>query len=170
MRLAPAVETMSEAASRHDDVNHKQPSSNIDLCNRYPIRKRQLRLMDANSTVAIDQNSKRQRRQTAGGLIVSMLGGGGAKKSTAQPRPTIEVLPRGIGPVAEPNVNDVLCGRGGRINSHSGNVQFRDFVQARKKDYLDKKTKKLEKAHIAAELVRHIRNMDPPGRFLKEGE
>ena len=60
------------------------------------------------------------------------------------------------------------CGRGGRINSHEGNVQFRDIVSETKKDYLAKSTKKLEKAHIAAGVVQQIRNMEPPGRFLKE--
>ena len=90
------------------------------------------------------------------------------KKSTAQPRPCIRIPPRGIGPVYDPNINDVLCGRGGRINAHTGNVQFRDLVQSRKKDYLAKETKKLEKAHIAAGIVRQIREMDPSGRFLKE--
>lgn len=56
---------------------------------------------------------------------------------------------------------------GGRINAHVGNVQFRDMVAARKKDYLAKSTKKLDKAHIAAEVVRQIRSMEPAGRFLK---
>jgi len=47
-------------------------------------------------------------------------------------------------------------------------VQFRELVQDRKKDYLSEKTKKLEKAHIAAGIVQQIREMNPPGRFLKE--
>jgi hypothetical protein len=93
---------------------------------------------------------------------------GTGRKSTAQPRPSIHIPPRGIGPVYNPNCNDVLCGRGGRINAHSGNVQFRDLVQSRKFDYLSDKTKKLEKAHIASSIVRQIREMQPPGRFLKE--
>ena len=74
----------------------------------------------------------------------------------------------GIGPILEPNDNDVLCGRGGRINAHVGNVRFREMVQDRKKEYLDPKTKKLEKAHIAAQVVQDIRSKEPPGRFLKE--
>jgi len=94
--------------------------------------------------------------------------GMGGKKSTAQPRPTLHVPPRGIGPIVEPNENDVLCGRGGRINAHEGNVQFRDIIQSHKKEYLAKSTKKLEKAHIAARIIEQIRTMDPPGRFLKE--
>ncbi|KAG7354643.1 hypothetical protein IV203_003999 [Nitzschia inconspicua] len=90
------------------------------------------------------------------------------RKSTAQPRPKLKIPPRGIGPIVDPNENDVLCGRGGRINSHSGNVKFRDIINNRKKEYLAPSTKKLEKAHIAAAIVNDIRSMDPPGRFLKE--
>ena len=90
------------------------------------------------------------------------------RKSTAQPRPVLNVPPRGIGPIVDPNENDVLCGRGGRINSHAGNVQFREIIHNRKKEYLAPTTKKLEKAHIAAAIVNDIRGMDPPGRFLKE--
>lgn len=90
------------------------------------------------------------------------------RKSTAQPRPVHKIPPRGIGPISDPNENDVLCGRGGRINSHAGNVQFRDIIHSKKKDYLAPTTKKLEKAHIAAGIVNDIRSMDPPGRFLKE--
>lgn len=132
-----------------------------------------------------NNNRKRQRRQATGTLVQNLWNGShypdadnqgqqqpatgkSGKKSTAQPRPEIQVPPRGIGPVHEPNINDVLCGRGGRINAHSGNVQFRDMVCERKKEYLDKNTKKLEKAHIAADVVHTIRNMEPGGRFLKE--
>jgi hypothetical protein len=140
-----------------------------------------------------DDARKRQRRQTAGNLVVNTFfnrgnnadsvpssataapaGGVAAakipkkKQSTAQPRPQIAVPPNGIGPIRDPNVNDVLSGRGGRINAHIGNVQFREIVAERKKDYLAKDTKKLEKAHIAADIVYFVRRMDPPGRFLKE--
>jgi translation elongation factor P/translation initiation factor 5A len=57
---------------------------------------------------------------------------------------------------------------GGRINSHEGNVRFREIIQIHKKEYLSPATKKLEKAHIAKRIVDYIRNMNPPGRFLKE--
>lgn len=118
-------------------------------------------------------NRKKQRRQAAAGVVQSLWGNNSlsnaaGRKSTAQPRPVLTVPPGGIGPIADPNENDVLCGRGGRINSHSGNVQFRDVILSRKKVYLAPTTKKLEKAHIAASVVNDIRSMHPPGRFLKE--
>jgi hypothetical protein len=129
-------------------------------------------------------NRKRQRRQAAAVVVESLWNSNSnntnninnpnaannnmGRKSTAQPRPVLHIPPRGIGPIVDPNENDVLCGRGGRINSHAGNVQFRDVINSRKKEYLAPSTKKLEKAHIAAAIVNDIRNMDPPGRFLKE--
>eukprot|EP00573_Skeletonema_grethae_P011727 CAMPEP_0201699042 /NCGR_PEP_ID=MMETSP0578-20130828/22071_1 /ASSEMBLY_ACC=CAM_ASM_000663 /TAXON_ID=267565 /ORGANISM="Skeletonema grethea, Strain CCMP 1804" /LENGTH=698 /DNA_ID=CAMNT_0048185709 /DNA_START=103 /DNA_END=2199 /DNA_ORIENTATION=+ len=89
------------------------------------------------------------------------------KSADLQP-PIPEVLPGQGGAVRTPNCNDVLSGRGGRINSHSGNVHFREMVESLKRDYLDPRTKKLEKARIAARLVATIRRLDPPGKFLKE--
>ena len=64
-------------------------------------------------------------------------------------------------------MNDVLSGRGGRINAHFGNVQLREMVNQRRDVYLAKSTKKLDKAYIAADIVQHIRTLTPPGRFLK---
>jgi len=144
------------------------------------------------SCVSQQYNRKRQRRQAAAVVVESLWNNNSNnssgntsisttnnsrngtattaadRKSTAQPRPVLNVPPRGIGPITDPNENDVLCGRGGRINSHAGNVQFRDIIHSKKKEYLAPSTKKLEKAHIAAGIVNDIRTMDPPGRFLKE--
>jgi hypothetical protein len=87
---------------------------------------------------------------------------------TMQPRPLLRVPPRGIDGIVHVNPNDVLSGRGGRVNSHVGNIQFRDIIASSKKGYLAKTVKKLEKAHIASKIINDIRSMDPPGRFLKE--
>ena len=72
------------------------------------------------------------------------------------------------GLITEPNPNDVLSGRGGRINSHTGNLQFRQLVNQYKHEYLSKQTKKLDKVKIAGGIVQTIRTMNPPGRFLKQ--
>lgn len=78
-------------------------------------------------------------------------------------------IPPGYGgPIQDPSINDVLSGRGGRINSHPGNVQFRQLVNQYKHVYLSKQTKKLEKVNVADKIVKTIRSMNPPGRFLKE--
>eukprot|EP00978_Attheya_sp_CCMP212_P047132 scaffold421236_cov58-Attheya_sp.AAC.5 len=99
-------------------------------------------------------------------ILLQKLAKSTEKGSPAPPK--VDILPRGIGPIAETNVNDVLCGRGGKVNSHPGNRQFREIVEGLKEIYLAKTTKKLEKAHVAAQIIITIRTMDPPGRFLKE--
>lgn len=81
---------------------------------------------------------------------------------------TRDIPPEFGGTVQGPNRNDVLSGRGGRINSHPGNMYFRDLVHKYKFRYLANDTTKLDKRKIADMIVRTVRNLDPPGRFLKE--
>ena len=74
---------------------------------------------DSSSSCSSDDEQnpagKRQRRQAAATLVQNFPSWTGVgKKSKAQPRPTVHIPPKGIGPIAEPNQNDVLCGRGGR--------------------------------------------------------
>ena len=88
----------------------------------------------------------------------------GRKKKNRYPND----IPPGGEPVSIPNDNDVLSGRGGRINSHHGNVQFRELVKKHQVEYLAKTTKKLDKAKIADKIIQQIRSMNPPGRFLRE--
>ena len=84
------------------------------------------------------------------------------------PTTTNEIPANYGGIVTEPNMNDVLSGRGGRINAHPGNVQYRGLVKHYRVIYMSPVTKKLDKAKIAANIVTIVRNMNPPGRFLKE--
>jgi len=67
--------------------------------------------------------------------------------------------------VCEPHDNDVLCGRGGSINSHPGNERFRQLVEKRKRVYLTARFKR-EKRLIASSILSEIRVLKPPGRFL----
>lgn len=64
-----------------------------------------------------------------------------------------------------PHNNDVLCGRGGTVNAHPGNEQYRKFVDRKKRLYLTARFKR-EKRLISSKIVDEIRNLDPPGRFL----
>ena len=57
-----------------------------------------------------------------------------APTSNSPPRP--QVPPGHGGPVRSPHPHDVLSGRGGRINSHPGNVHFREMVDSYKREYL----------------------------------
>ena len=65
----------------------------------------------------------------------------------------------------EPHNNDVLCGRGGTINAHPGNEQYRKFVDRKKRVYLTARFKR-EKRLIAQSIVDEVRSLKPPGRFL----
>jgi hypothetical protein len=60
----------------------------------------------------------------------------------------------------EPSENDVLCGRGGSINSHPGNERFRILVEKRKRVYLTARFKR-EKRLIACSIVSEIRALNP---------
>lgn len=62
--------------------------------------------------------------------------------------------------------NDVLCGRGGRTNTHDGNVRFRAVVASHQSQYLI--AKKREKEGIARDVVQAIRERG--GRFLQKSE
>ena len=80
------------------------------------------------------------------------------------PRPTPP--PRPIPLVFDITPSDVLCGRGGATNSHSGNRAFRSFV----KDYQDRylKAKKRDKPAVASVIVDLVRQKG--GRFLRRYE
>lgn len=75
--------------------------------------------------------------------------------------------PFGGDPVVAPTNNDVLCGRGGAVNGHPGNVRLRALVGTMKAAYHSPQTRKSQKAQIAAAIVRTIRALDPPGQFLR---
>lgn len=60
--------------------------------------------------------------------------------------------------------NDVLCGRGGLTNSHTGNIRFREIVADNQIDYL--KAKKRDKIIIANQIVALIH--EKGGRFLRK--
>ena len=68
--------------------------------------------------------------------------------------------------VTKPTNNDVLFGRGGGVNRHAGNIHFRKLVSAHEVDYRTT-SRKCEKTDISARIVALIRQLDPPGRFLK---
>ena len=67
----------------------------------------------------------------------------------------------------EITINDVLCGRGGDINVHVGNEQFRKIVERKRMEYLTARFKR-DKRLIASSVVKEIQNLVPPGRFLNK--
>jgi len=66
------------------------------------------------------------------------------------------------------NENDVLLGRGGFTNNHTGNRRFRQLVQQYQLQYFH--ASKMEKPAIASMIVHTIRSSNPPGRFLKKSK
>lgn len=68
--------------------------------------------------------------------------------------------------IRTPHTHDVLSGRGGGINSHAGNVQFRAWVADRKNDY-NLARNKAEKTLVAREVIALVQGQNPPGRFLQ---
>jgi hypothetical protein len=71
------------------------------------------------------------------------------------------------GKIHEPHLNDVLCGRGGSINAHHGNVVFRGWIAERKDSY-NLADSKADKSKITASILRKVRAQSPPGRFLQK--
>jgi len=69
------------------------------------------------------------------------------------------------GVIVTPRRNDILCGRGGSINSHPGNVVFREWIHERKEEYNLADTKSA-KTQITNDIFERIKSLEPPGRFL----
>ena len=61
--------------------------------------------------------------------------------------------------------NDVLCGRGRALQSHTGNMRFRDLVVERSAAYGDNPDNKLLRRNVALEIMSIVQRKG--GRFLK---
>jgi hypothetical protein len=66
----------------------------------------------------------------------------------------------------EPHDNDILMGRGGKNNQHVGNGRLRGLARLQSKNY--RNASKKGKSYISRELVKQVRLLNPPGRFLKK--
>lgn len=62
--------------------------------------------------------------------------------------------------------NDVLSGRGSKINQHPGNSFFRALIRQNKLRYVNSKPS--DKKKIILEIIDKVEKQDPPGRFLKQ--
>jgi hypothetical protein len=60
--------------------------------------------------------------------------------------------------------HDVLCGRGGETNHHTGNIKYRQLVKCYQPLYIA--SKRRDKPRIAQTIVQHVRQNG--GRFLKK--
>ena len=68
--------------------------------------------------------------------------------------------------ITKPHPHDVLSGRGNSINMNPGNQYFRLLVRCLKNEYV--MSEKGDKPMFAKYIFKHIRALDPPGRFLKK--
>ena len=68
--------------------------------------------------------------------------------------------------VTDVGPQDVLCGRGGKINNHPGNCEFRELIKSQQEVYL--KAKKRVKPNLTASIIESIRSRK--GRFLKKDD
>lgn len=66
-----------------------------------------------------------------------------------------------------PGQNDVLLGRGTPINNHEGNINYRNIVRYYKDGYLAARSN-YEKYLITMEVRQRIKNLYPPGRFIRK--
>ncbi len=65
--------------------------------------------------------------------------------------------------IAEPGTYDVLCGRGGNINTHPGNEDYRKLIDENKRVYLTSRFKK-DKRLITDSIIEEVKKRG--GRFL----
>ncbi|KAL7581548.1 hypothetical protein ACA910_022112 [Epithemia clementina (nom. ined.)] len=64
-----------------------------------------------------------------------------------------------------PHENDVLMGRGGKNNQHSGNEKLRKLARGYCSKY--RVSSKKGKSSISRQIVQQMRDLQPPARFLK---
>mmetsp|Transcript_20556 Transcript_20556/g.37357 ORF Transcript_20556/g.37357 Transcript_20556/m.37357 type:complete len:510 (+) Transcript_20556:2-1531(+) len=74
------------------------------------------------------------------------------------------VLPRTSGPIEEPSIVDVICGRGAHVTEHRGNLQMRGFCVDVRDEYMA--AEKPQKSDLINSVVQKVRNTG--GRFLKK--
>ena len=120
--------------------------------------------IDAGMPSTAASGSPRKTKAMQGDEELSLpppLPGAGAAVS-----PRIMSLPPSTAIIDEPVRNDVLFGRGGRVNLHQGNKWYRSIVQTNRTNYhqAPKHTKKA----IAEAIVLATKSRTPPGRFLKQ--
>lgn len=68
--------------------------------------------------------------------------------------------------ILNPHDHDILSGRGNFVNYHAGNEHFRALVRKHKVAYVA--CPKPQKGKFSKIIVDEIRNLNPPGRFLKQ--
>jgi hypothetical protein len=79
-------------------------------------------------------------------------------------RTTIKVSRPTMSAKIEPHRNDVLLGRGGKNNQHSGNEKLRDLSKVECEEY--RVASKRGKSNISRGLVDQMKALSPAGRYV----
>ncbi|CAB9528249.1 expressed unknown protein [Seminavis robusta] len=87
-----------------------------------------------------------------------------AKKKAQQSKSPNESEKK-VHPPILPHENDILLGRGGKNNMHVGNEKLRELARTVAEQY--HRSSKKEKSYLSRTLVQKVKEMDPPGRFLR---
>jgi len=69
------------------------------------------------------------------------------------------------GKPCQAHAHDVLFGRGNGVGKHIGNMHFHQLVVPSKKEYRKAKCRG-DRRKVAFNIIKQIKNLDPPGRFL----
>lgn len=69
-------------------------------------------------------------------------------------------------PIFHLNKNDVLKGRGNGPQNHPGNIQFREFVNNYKFEYVS--SNKKDKKQFCEKIFKQVKDQCPPGRFIEK--
>ena len=77
------------------------------------------------------------------------------------------IHPNRLRPPIIVNDHDVLSGRGVHVAHHPGNERFRALVTTRADESYCTEYSSSEKKAVAEEIIKHIKSLDPPGRFLR---
>ena len=86
-----------------------------------------------------------------------------AQNKLIDPNLPPEKQPLQMTDILSPTLNDVLCGRGGAVLRHPGNVQYQNLIKERQPEYTT--CAKAEKLKISRSIVEHVRT-EYRGRFL----
>lgn len=159
--------------------SHTSQSSSVEPPNVSAPSPSTVGLSQTNQPHTVLADSKKQlKSQCTSSDAASLNSSNSGKKSTESK--LLEIPPLGAPlpsmtdmllldiPTTFIHPHDVLCGRGGGTNNHSGNEQFRALVNSKKVEYLH--SIKREKPRVSRGIVRAVRNQNPPGRFLQKNE
>jgi len=88
------------------------------------------------------------------------------KQKSHRPQESEKKLHGNIDEAIVAHENDILLGRGGKNNMHTGNEKLRELAREVAQQY--HRSSKKEKSYLSRTLVQKVKEMDPPGRFLRK--